>query len=161
MPDETGYPFEIEFYEEDGDEPVLRWMRDELSPSERRALGLAMRHYLQKEGTGVCRGRWGKSVGDGVYEFRLDENLKTLCKHLGLSYKKTGPEDTQGVLFRVFFHQYDDKVLLLLNGYDKGKSPSAREQQRQIALAKARLRKWKAKRVKQAKDAARTPKRKK
>lgn len=36
--------FELEFYEdENGDEPVLRWLREDLTPMQRRAIGVALR----------------------------------------------------------------------------------------------------------------------
>lgn len=38
-----------------------------------------------------------------------------------------------------FCHAYGDKVVLLLNGYDKGEDPSGRRQQREIRLARKRL----------------------
>lgn len=37
------------------------------------------------------------------------------------------------VLLRVFVHFYGDKVILLLGGYDKGKDPKERRQQRVLA----------------------------
>jgi hypothetical protein len=41
--------YEIEFYEDEhGDAPVLRWLREELSPRKRRALGTAMNNVLQQ-----------------------------------------------------------------------------------------------------------------
>jgi hypothetical protein len=40
--------YELEFYEdENGDVPVLRWLREELTPAKRRALGHAMNEVLQ------------------------------------------------------------------------------------------------------------------
>lgn len=157
MADETDdYPFRLEFYEEDGDEPVLRWIREELAPSERRALGLALRRYLQKHGKALSYNkRMCEPVGEGVYEFKLRYNLKDLTSRLGLPYKKTGPEDTQDVMLRVFFHEHGGDVVLLLHGYDKGENPGKRHQQAQIKLAIDRKKKWLARKAKEAKDAAR------
>jgi hypothetical protein len=64
--------WEIEFYEDErGDQPVRRWLRDELSPRKRRALGAAMRQVLQVVGVGVCGTEFGKQLGKGLFEFRL------------------------------------------------------------------------------------------
>jgi hypothetical protein len=50
------------------------------------------------------------------------------------------------VLLRVFVHFYGDKVILLLDGYDKGKDPKARRQQREVAQARRLLKQFKARR---------------
>lgn len=48
--------FTLVFYEDEhGDQPVVRWLRDELTPTQRRAIGVAMAEILQAEGVGVCR----------------------------------------------------------------------------------------------------------
>jgi len=130
-------------------------MREELSASERRALGLAMRHYLQAEGANLSYNkRLCEPVGDGVYEFKLRYNLKDLTSRLKLPFKPTGPEDTQDVMLRVFFHQYGDKIVLLLHGYDKGAAPGRKHQQAQIQLAKDRKTSWLARKAEENKQAA-------
>ena len=156
MTEKPDFPFEIEFYTEDDDQPVLRWMKEELSTTKRRALGLAMRNYLQTLGTGVCSSQFGSSLGDGLYEFRLRYNLKDLASRIGIPFKPTpGEDDEASILLRVFFHEYDGKVILLLGGYDKGEDPSPKTQNTQIKLARKRLKKWQAERNRQAKQAAR------
>ena len=50
------------------------------------------------------------------------------------------------MLLRVFFHAYGERVVLLLGGYNKGKAPSERRQQREIATARKRLDGFKAER---------------
>lgn len=142
--------FTLEFYEEDGMEPVLRWMREDLSASERRALGLAMHYYLQSEGADLSANKaLCEPVGDGVFEFKLRYPLKALTSRLGIPYKKTGPEDDQRLMLRVFFHQHESRVILLLHGYDKGKNLGKRHQQAQIQLAKDRKAKWLARQTKE------------
>src|ERR1700679_2395460 len=58
-------PFEIEFYaDESGDMPCLRWIREDLSPTKRRALGMAMNEILQHHGVQVVGERsWGRQLG--------------------------------------------------------------------------------------------------
>ena len=40
------------------------------------------------------------------------------------------------VLLRVFVHFYGDKIVLLLGGFDKGRDPKEKRQQREIAQAR-------------------------
>jgi hypothetical protein len=55
-----------------------------------------------------------------------------------------GGKKGERVLLRVFFHSYGKRVVLLLGGYNKGKDPSERRQQREIATARKRLEGFKA-----------------
>ncbi len=45
-------------------------------------------------------------------------------------------------LFRVFFHPFGRRLLLLLVGYDKAKRPSPTYQGQQVRLARKRLATW-------------------
>lgn len=53
-------------------------------------------------------------------------------------HRRAVPE-SERVLLRVFVHFYGEKVVLLLGGYDKGRHPKARRQQREIAQARRLL----------------------
>ena len=102
-----------------------------------------MNHILQQFGPAVVETRFGKALGQGLYEFRLDDTLDELLARLSLKKKRKLDKAPPGrMLFRVFFHPHGDKLLLLLGGYDKGRSDSKREQQMQIELARDRLRQW-------------------
>lgn len=134
--------FALEFYRSnDGDEPVRRWMRRRLPTHKRRALAAALRLVLAVHGIDVCGSPYGRHLGHGLFEFRLDEDEATL-------FRKWGPEavSTSGhgdssarILLRVFCHATGDRVILILGGYDKGRDPSPRKQQGEIAKARARL----------------------
>ena len=130
--------FTIEFYEDEhGDSPVLRWLRDELTPTQRRAIGVAVREFLQEEGIGVCRSSYGKQLGDGLFEFRLRHDAAEILRSVG---KSARPEPSgERILLRVFCHAYGDRIVLLLGGYDKGADPSPKRQQREIVGARKRL----------------------
>ncbi len=135
--------YEIEFYEDDeGDEPVLRWLREELSPRKRRALGAAMNNVLQALGVKVCGTEFGRQLGTGLFEFRLR----------GMDLAKAAPgsvsveRDEAKMLLRVFCHAHGDKLILLLGGYDKGEDTSAKRQAQEIAIARRRLRDWQRRR---------------
>lgn len=126
--------YELDFYEDErGDEPVRRWLRDELTLAKRQALGYAMQVVLQRLGVAVCGTEFGKPLGDGLFEFRLRGDLR----------KQVRPGEKSGrFLFRVFCHAHGDRLILLLAAYDKGEAPSPRRQASEIALARARLREW-------------------
>ncbi len=138
----TSPPYTLEFYEDDdGHEPVLDWLR-KLTPGKRRAVGVAMFEILQYEGPHVVGTNFGKGLGGGLFEFRLDQDAAQVLARKG---KKARPESEPAkILLRVFCHAHGDRIVLLLGGYDKGERPSARHQQAQIELARTRLKAWKA-----------------
>ena len=126
--------YQLEFYEDvTGDQPVLRWLREELPLAKRKALGHAMNTVLQQLGLGVCGTEFGKQLGGGLFEFRLRRDLRNPAG---------GREEAGRVLLRVFCHAHGDRLLLLVGGYDKGEHPSPRRQSTEIALARARLKDW-------------------
>jgi DNA-binding XRE family transcriptional regulator len=105
--------YELEFYEdENGDVPVLRWLREELTPTKRRALGHAMNEVLQLHGVGVCATKFGKQLGEGLFEFRLGRDLREIAPD--------GETDSGKILLRVFCHAHGNRLILLVGGYDKG-----------------------------------------
>lgn len=126
--------YEIEFYADAvGEMPALRWIKEDLSPTKRRAVGMAMNEVLQRHGVQVVGERsWGRQLGQGLFEFRVDRTVK--------------PDDeiTEKLVLRVFCHAYGDRKILVLHGYDKGASPSPRRQQREIEIARTRLSAWRA-----------------
>lgn len=97
--------YAIEFWEdEQGQKPVLEWIRGELTREQRAALGKAMQHVLGTMGIGVCGTQFGKQLGDGLCEFRLRYNLAGLRHRFE---EKTPPADApEAILLRVFFHAY-------------------------------------------------------
>jgi len=130
--------FELEFYEdENGDQPVRRWLREELALAKRRALGYAMNSALQTLGIAVYATEYGKQLGGGLFEFRLRRDLR----------ERVGTGTGERVLLRVFCHAHGQKLILLLAGYDKGEHPSPRRQQAEIAVARARLKDWQRRHV--------------
>ncbi len=125
--------YTLEFYEDErGDKPVLRWIREELTKTQRSELGQAMREQLQQKGVGVCATEYGKQLGKGMFEFRLRRSVE---------------QAGERVLLRVFCHAHGNKVVLLLGGYDKGVDPSARRQGDEIAVARRRLAEWQRRRA--------------
>jgi putative component of toxin-antitoxin plasmid stabilization module len=134
-------PYEIEFYEDDaGNEPALAFMRS-LSDVKKRAIGVALNEVLQHLGPNVAEGNFGRNLGGGLYEFRLDQDAEQILRRSG---KEPRPEPDEGkILLRVFFHPHGSRILLLLSGYDKGERPSKAHQQGQIEEARKLLKHWK------------------
>jgi phage-related protein len=124
--------YEIEFYaDESGQMPALRWIKEDLSPTKRRALGQAMLEVLQRHGVQVVGERsWGRQLGEGLFEFRVDRTVKS------------DDQIAEKIVLRVFCHAHGDHKVLVLHGYDKGKSPASRRQQREIEIARSRLASW-------------------
>lgn len=140
-------PYQLEFYAgDDGDEPVRRWLREELSPNQRLVLGRAMQRVLQQCGIGVCGTEFGKQLGAGLFEFRVRAVVSEYVE--GLSADAADDK----VLLRVFCHAHGDKVILLLGGYDKLANPSKGYQSDEIELARKRLRAWKLRQAKAGKS---------
>lgn len=139
---ETESPkYEIEFYEDDqGREPALAFMRS-LSGVKRRAIGVALREVLEHLGPDVCSTDYGKNLGGGLYEFRVDQDAEEILRKAG---KDPRPEAEEAkILLRVFFHAHGRKLLLLLSGYDKAEHDSKPYQNAQIEAARKLLNHWK------------------
>lgn len=120
---------------------MLDWIKNDLTPTQRRALGTAMNTLLQRLGTDVCDSKWGKWVAPGIAEFRLRMTGKQVV-NAGWAAEKN-VDTSEKLLLRVFFHVHGDKLIMLLEGYDKGAAPSAKTQQTKIANAQKRLQEWK------------------
>lgn len=147
-PDGLPREWEIEFYEtDDGDKPVLDWIKGDLTPTKRRALGTAMRRVLQVYGPEVVRTSWGTRVKPNIFEFRLRMNgtavINLEAEIHGVSEEEARQrfalDPSADVLLRVFCTARAGKLVLLLHGYDKGRDASKRRQQNEIREAEKRL----------------------
>ncbi len=133
--------YRLDFYkDEHGDEPVRRWLKEELSRTQRLVVGTAMREVLEENGISVCGTEFGSQLGDGLFEFRIRGNVDEFVT--GYSAAQAGAAEEK-ILIRVFCHAYGDQVILLLAGYDKLAQPSKSHQNEQIKLARKRLAAWK------------------
>ena len=133
--------FTLEYYRTSaGDEPVRRWIFDKLGAPLRRAAVMGLQHVLAERGLDVCGTEFGRHLGQGLFEFRLRYDETALRRRLHLvAPSSPGPSRRDPVLLRVFCHAYEDRVILLLAGYDKGADPSRKRQQREIDVARRRL----------------------
>lgn len=138
--------YKLEFFvEDDGTKPVLAWIKNDLTPAQRRAVGTAMRRVLQVNGVRVCSSPWGEQLGDGLFEFRV---RRTGAQMINEGWAKPGSIDaSERILLRVFCHAYGNRLILLIGGYDKGSVPTKSRQRIEIAIARARLRRHQARRA--------------
>jgi hypothetical protein len=143
--------FTIEFFEDEhGDSPVEKWMESDLTDIELAALLAGLQHVLSHRGIDVCRSEWGKQLGEGLFEFRIRHTAAEI-ERMFANATDAVQAKKERVLLRVFCHAYGAKIVLLLNGYDKGADPSAKRQQREITLARKRLDEFKARQARERK----------
>jgi len=92
--------------------PALRWIKEDLSGTKRRALGMAMNEVLQRHGVQVVGERsWGRQLGEGLFEFRVDRVVKA------------DDEVAEKIVLRVFCHAHGDRKVLVLHG-ERSSSPA-------------------------------------
>jgi hypothetical protein len=121
----------------DGTSPYDAFLR-RLNPYQRVVVTTALETILAAEGTAVCQTEWGKSLGGGLYEFRIRRSLGTIADSAGLPVPP-GLDADRPVLIRVFFTVRAGRVIVLLGGFDKQRRSSASWQDKQIRRARALL----------------------
>lgn len=166
--------WEIEFFEhpDTGKQPARDWL-DGLDEDKRLALIAAIEQILEPRGIDVCESEWGKNLGSGLYEFRIRHNAEEIRAMFPAeeadqfdgddddvetdTKKTTKKKSATKILLRVFFHAYGEgdkqKIVLLVNGYDKGRSSSSKKQQTEIEKARDYLKRWKLARQEAKKSA--------
>jgi len=139
-----------EFYEDaDGKRPVEIWF-DSLSDVEFAAMDAAITHVLECEGLALASTPWLAPLGQGLYEFRVRHDAATIES----MYSAAGASTSRApgrILLRLFVHFHGDKIILMFQGYNKGKDSSATRQNKEIQRAVKMLRAWKAEQRKNAK----------
>jgi len=133
----------VEVWEDDtGFSPFGSWFA-KLHEHDQAVVDAAVRHVVARLGIDVCKTEWGKPLGQGLYEIRVRRSLDAV---LGWGRSaEDGPEVEGGdktVLLRLFCTFHGRGIVLLFQGYDKGKDPSDRRQQREIAKARRYLVQW-------------------
>ncbi|CAM3543920.1 hypothetical protein NODU109028_21515 [Nocardioides dubius] len=136
-----------EFYRDvHGRLPVRDWM-EALGPQQFAALSAAILHVLEPNGLSLARTQWLKPLKQGLYEFRIRHSEREILAAYAEA-DASGPEAPPArILLRVFVAFRGAKVILLISGYDKGRDPSARRQQKEIANARKALRAWEIERA--------------
>lgn len=142
QPTDSGTTWRLELFQLPSGQIPFATFRDSLDPFETELLDLCILKILAREGNNVCGTNWGKPLGAGLYEFRINRSLTALCKQFGIDDShelKSG----ESKLMRVFFTVEGQKIILLLCGYDKGKDPSRRRQHKAIKSARMLLKQHK------------------
>jgi phage-related protein len=126
----------VEFFEDDqGRQPAREWLQS-LDSGKRAAAIAAIEFYLAEFGQDICATEHGKHLGKGLFEFRIRHDEGVIRGKAG----GAGGSKQRDVLLRIFCHAYGERVVLMLGGYDKGSAPGAKRQDREIEIARARLR---------------------
>lgn len=131
-------PFTTEVWEPE----FPRWYRS-LPEYEQAVLDAAIEHILERFGPDICKSEYGKSLGEGLYEFRVRQSLQAILKRAGSDFSASQTAH-RPVLLRVFCTFYGERVVLLLHGLNKGEDSSGKRQDREIATARNLLKKFKA-----------------
>lgn len=107
------------------------------------ALDAAIQRVLLVRGLELVRTEWLRPLGGGLHEFRLRHTRAEVERMFGDGTRSTD-SPRERVLLRVFVHFYGDRVVLLLGGFDKGRFPGRKRQDREIARARRSLAQFKA-----------------
>ena len=131
------------FYESiHGARPVETWL-DSLNEQKFAAMDAAILLVLQPKGLSLGDTKWLTALGSGLWEFRV-RNTATEIKAMYSDAAKDPSKVSERILLRLFVHFHGEKMVLLLHGYDKAENDSRQNQQREINLARKRLKEWKA-----------------
>lgn len=129
------------FVSRDGDVPFERFV-GALSDVKFVALQAAIERVLLVRGIELARTEWLKPLGKGLHEFRVRHDADEIARMFG--HDPRASAKTAGrIALRLFVHFFGDRVVLLLNGYDKGRDPTRRRQEREVAEARHLLTQFK------------------
>jgi phage-related protein len=138
--------WKIEFYEDaQGRRPVEKWI-DGLNDQKAEAVLVALQEVLAVDGITLTSGAWLKTLGKGLYEFRIRHSASEIQAMYKVA-NKGFVGGAEAILLRVFVAFEREKLIVLLGAYDKRKNDKQGFQQAQIEIARKRLRDWKRRRA--------------
>jgi len=120
---------------------MRRWL-DRLSPVKFAALQAAITHRLEVEGIGLLGTEWLKPLGSGLFEFRVRHSAAEIERMFAGRTSIGSSGHREAILLRVFVAFVGGRVCLLFAGYDKGRDPSRKQQQKEIERARRLKRQW-------------------
>lgn len=136
----AGGMWTVEVYEDpEGAQSFTSWL-NRLSEAKFVALDAAIRLVLSERGLDLVRTEWLKPLGEGLHEFRVRHDVDEIEQMFGGRDARYRPR--QPILLRVFVHFHGSRVVLLLGGYDKGRDPNEKKQEREIKRARKSLEDW-------------------
>jgi putative component of toxin-antitoxin plasmid stabilization module len=125
--------------EDDGRQPCVEWFENDLSVHQRAAILAALKNILAYFGKDVCETEYGKALGEGLFEFRLRWGEDEVLRKIDANHEASSSKKHEGILLRVYFYPYGEKIVLLIGGYDKGDDPSGKREQKEIKGARKAL----------------------
>ena len=138
--------WKIELYEDtQGRKPVEKWI-DGLSDQKSEAVLVALQEVLAINGINLASSAWLKSLGKGLYEFRIRHSASEIRAMYKVANKGL-VSGAEAILLRVFVAFEGEKLIVLLGAYDKGKNDKQGFQHAQIEIARKRLQDWKRRRA--------------
>ena len=136
----------VEFYEDSqGRRPVEKWI-DGLNDQKAEAVLVALQEVLAVNGIKLASGAWLKSLGKGLYEFRIRHSASEIQAMYKVANKGL-VGGAEAILLRVFVAFEGERLIVLIGAYDKGKNDKQGFQKAQIEIARKRLRDWKHRRA--------------
>lgn len=133
--------FEILIYQDSyGRLPFLTWADRKLNDSQFASLDAAISNVLAEQGAILLGTNWLKSLGGGLHEFRIRHTASQIVRNTSLSVTTNSSRDK--ILLRVFVTFPETSLILILHGYDKGADDSKTRQQKEISIARTRLKQW-------------------
>lgn len=140
---ESNRKWKVEVWEDQyGQSPFTKWF-EKLDDYDQAVVDAAIRAILEPMGMDIAGTEWGKALGGGLYEFRVRLSLSALVHRGEAEAEGDYPAwKDRKVLLRIFCTFHGNKIVLLFQGYNKGKDPSLKRQQREIKKARKCLRAW-------------------
>jgi hypothetical protein len=136
----------VDAWEDDltGHCPFGAWF-GKLDEYEQVVVDAGISKILEPLGMSICDTEWGKPLGGGLYEVRIRRKLSAI-RTWGAPVEDAEPVPAgeRSVLLRLFVAFQGDRVVLLFQGYNKGKDPSERWQAKEIETARKHLKAWKS-----------------
>jgi hypothetical protein len=109
-----------------------------LSPAKQRTLEVSIDKILLVHGTDLIDGDLIKTLGGGVYEYRVGPNTTRMMNKA----LESAVVPHQKIALRVFLSFERNRVIVLLGSYDKGAHDSKSKQQSEIKKARRILGAW-------------------
>lgn len=131
----------IYFVDSQGRCPFQIWFSRDLNRIEQIALRQAMKTVLLEKVTFGFSSPQIKSLGKGLFEFRLSMSQKEI-ERLLFTFSDIPRVNISKLLLRVFYTLGPNKKIVVLSGYNKLAHSSKRFQQTEINRAKRLRREW-------------------
>jgi len=107
-----------------------------LPPSTRAVVEVAMQRILARLGLTLATGNWLRSLGSGLWEFRIGNSFKAVFSKSEIPSPSRA--NNEAILIRVFC-SFEKEEILLLGIYDKQRNGSGRKQDQAIQNARKLL----------------------